>query len=43
MLVEVISNQPDAARAWIEQIAQIESATVIELFARIPAGWRFFT
>ena len=39
MLVEVISNQPDAARAWSERIAQIESATVIELFARIPGGW----
>lgn len=39
MLVEAISNQPDAARAWIERITQLEPATVIELFNRIPAGW----
>jgi hypothetical protein len=39
MLVEAISNQPNAARAWIERITQIETATVIELFNRIPAGW----
>jgi hypothetical protein len=39
MLVEVISNQPDAARAWIERITQLEPAAVIELFNRIPAGW----
>jgi hypothetical protein len=39
MLVEVISNQPDAARGWIERITQIETAAIIELFDRIPAGW----
>jgi hypothetical protein len=39
MLVEVISNQPDAARAWIERITQIETAAIIELFDHIPAGW----
>jgi hypothetical protein len=39
MLVETISNQPNAARGWIERITQIEPAAIIELFDRIPAGW----
>jgi hypothetical protein len=39
MLVEVVSLRPLAAKVWIDRIASVGEAVVVDLFARIPDGW----